>query len=79
MKKRSNLDEWHLYKDCWNGKWKCNLVDSKQWFDISGIILSFHAKKIQQTKVKLIFMLLMLVKLNLISMLLMPQPICEEC
>jgi hypothetical protein len=30
MKKRSNLDERHLYEDCWNGKWKCNLVDPKQ-------------------------------------------------
>jgi hypothetical protein len=29
MKKRSNLDE-----DCWNGKWKCNLADPKQWINI---------------------------------------------
>jgi hypothetical protein len=29
VKKRSNLDEWRLYKDCWNGKWKYNLVDPK--------------------------------------------------
>jgi hypothetical protein len=28
MKKGSNLDEQHLYEDCWNGKWKCNLIDS---------------------------------------------------
>jgi hypothetical protein len=27
VKKGSNLNEWHLYKDCWNGKWKCNLAD----------------------------------------------------
>jgi hypothetical protein len=29
MKKGSNLDEWHLYKDCYNNKWKCNLVEPK--------------------------------------------------
>jgi hypothetical protein len=29
MKKGSNLDERHLYEDCWNGKWKCNSVDLK--------------------------------------------------
>jgi hypothetical protein len=27
VKKRSNLNERCLYEDCWNGKWKCNLVD----------------------------------------------------
>jgi hypothetical protein len=26
MKKGSNLDEWLLYEDYWNGKWKCNLA-----------------------------------------------------
>jgi len=54
------------------------LVDLEQWFDISAIILYFHAKKIKQTKVKLVFLLLMLVELKLISMLLMPQTICED-
>jgi hypothetical protein len=29
MKKGSNLDERLLYEDCWNGKWKCNLANSK--------------------------------------------------
>ncbi len=27
VKKGSNSNERHLYEDCWNGKWKCNLVD----------------------------------------------------
>ncbi len=22
-----------LYQDCWLSKWKCNLVDPKQWVD----------------------------------------------
>jgi hypothetical protein len=39
--KRSNLDEQHLYEDCWNGKWKCNLVDLEQWLDISTIFILF--------------------------------------
>jgi hypothetical protein len=35
INKRSNLNEQHLYEDCWNGKWKCNLIDPKSWLDIS--------------------------------------------
>jgi len=34
-----------LYEDCWNGKWKCNFADPKQWLDISTIILSFIVRK----------------------------------
>jgi len=79
MKKRSNLDERHLYEDCWNGKWKCNLADLGQWFDILVFFFLFLLGKIQQTKVKLVFLLLMLVELKLILMLLMFQPICEGC
>ncbi len=30
VKKGSNLDEQHMYEDCWNGKWKCNLANPKQ-------------------------------------------------
>ncbi len=41
VKKKSNLDEQHLYEDCWNGKWKCNLADPKQWVDILSILFSF--------------------------------------
>jgi hypothetical protein len=45
VKKWSNLDQWHLYENCWNGKWKCNLADLKQWLDILAILLSFLAQK----------------------------------
>jgi len=38
------LDE-HLYEDCWNGMWKCNLANPKQWLDISTILLSFPTWK----------------------------------
>jgi len=44
VKERSNLDK-HLYEDCWNGKWKCNLADSKQWLDILIILFSFPTQK----------------------------------
>jgi hypothetical protein len=30
VKKQSNLDEWHLHEDCWNGMWKCNLANPEQ-------------------------------------------------
>jgi hypothetical protein len=39
------LDEQHLYENCWNGKWKCNLVNAKQWLNISTILFSFLAWK----------------------------------
>ncbi len=45
VKKRWNLDEWHLYEDYWNGKWKCNLVDLEQWLDILAILFSFPIRK----------------------------------
>jgi hypothetical protein len=45
VKKGSNLDEQHLYENCWNGKWKCNLLDPKQWLDISTILFSFPTWK----------------------------------
>jgi hypothetical protein len=48
------LDEQHLYEDCWNGKWKCNLVELEQWVDISAIFPLFPFGKIQQTRVKFI-------------------------
>jgi hypothetical protein len=41
VKKRSNLDEQNFYENCWNGKWKCNLVDPEQWLDISIILFFF--------------------------------------
>jgi len=30
VKKESNLDVKHMYEDCCNGKWKCNLANPKQ-------------------------------------------------
>ncbi len=45
MKKRSYLDECHLYEDCWNGKWKFNITNLDQWLDILAIISSFLAWK----------------------------------
>jgi hypothetical protein len=33
-----------LYQDCWLSKWKCNLVDKKQWVDNSFIEFLFLAK-----------------------------------
>jgi hypothetical protein len=44
VKKGPILDERHLYEDCCNGKWKCNLTDPKQWLDISTIFFSFPAR-----------------------------------
>jgi hypothetical protein len=32
--KKIKDDEQSLYEDYWNGKWKCNLVDLEQWFNI---------------------------------------------
>ncbi len=41
VKKGSNLNEQHLYEDCWNNKWKCNLVDLEHWLHISNVLLFF--------------------------------------
>jgi hypothetical protein len=79
VKKGLNLDEWHLYQDCYNDKWKCNLTNLKQWFDISTILFYFFVQKNTTTKAKQIFLLFVLIELKLISMLLMSQPICEGC
>jgi hypothetical protein len=48
-KKGSNLDEWRLYEDCWNSKWKCNLANVEQWFKIS-VLFSFPSWKIITNK-----------------------------
>ncbi len=45
MKKASNLDEQHLYEDCWNGKWKCNLIDLEWWLKILVVLSSFPTWK----------------------------------
>jgi hypothetical protein len=45
VKKGSKLNERHLYVDCWNGKWKCNLTYLEKWLDISTIFLKNYAQK----------------------------------
>jgi len=45
VKKGSKLNERHLYVNCWNGKWKCNLAYLEQWLDISAICFSFSVQK----------------------------------
>jgi threonine/homoserine/homoserine lactone efflux protein len=50
------LDEQHLYENCWNGKWKCNLANPKQWFAISTIFFSFLAQKNTTNKSQIIIL-----------------------
>jgi len=50
VKKGSNLDEQHLYENCWNGKWKCNLANPKQWLDISTIFFCSCLEKYNKQK-----------------------------
>ncbi len=45
VKKGTKLDEQHMYKDCQNGKWKCNFVDPEQWLDISFVLFYFQPEK----------------------------------
>jgi hypothetical protein len=45
MKKGAENDR-ELYQDYWVNKWKCNLVDPKQWVDILSILFSFLARNI---------------------------------
>jgi hypothetical protein len=37
--KKGTRNDRELYHDCKVNKWKCNLVDPKQWVDISSILL----------------------------------------
>jgi hypothetical protein len=39
-----------LYEDCWNGNWKCNLANPKQWHDILPILSSFFVQKNRTNK-----------------------------
>jgi hypothetical protein len=43
VKKGAKNDE-ELYHDCWLNKWKCNLVDPKQWVEISFVMFFFLAR-----------------------------------
>jgi hypothetical protein len=33
-----------MYENFQNGKWKCNLIDPKQWFDIFAILFFFSVR-----------------------------------
>ncbi len=41
--KKGACNDAKLFWDCWEGKWKCNLV--MQWVDIDTIAFSFPTKK----------------------------------
>jgi len=58
---------------------KCNLANPKQWLDISTILLSFPTRKNTTNKNQITIATTYDVELTLVSMLLMPQPICEGC
>ncbi len=34
-----------FYQNCWQGRWKCNLVDLIQWVDIDSLAFSFLVRK----------------------------------
>ncbi len=44
LKKGAHNDA-KLYKDLWQGRWKCNSIDPMQWVDIDFITFSFHVRK----------------------------------
>jgi hypothetical protein len=48
--KKIKDDQQSLYEDYWNGKWKCDLVDPKQWFNILIVFFCFLLRKIQLKK-----------------------------
>jgi hypothetical protein len=56
MKKGSNSNEWRLYENCRNGKWKCNLVDLEKWFNISTFHFYFYAWKNTMNKSQIIIL-----------------------
>ncbi len=43
--KRRECNNVNFYKDYWQGRWKCNLVNPMQWVDINSIIFLFLARK----------------------------------
>jgi hypothetical protein len=43
--KKKKHNDVKLYRGCWEGKWKCNLLDPMQWVDIVFIMFSFPTKK----------------------------------
>jgi hypothetical protein len=79
MKKRENLDKWHLYGDCWNGKWKCNLAYQSSGSKFQLLFFLFLFEKIRHTQVKLLFFIVILLKQKRILTLLMHLIIREVC
>jgi hypothetical protein len=43
--KKGACNDVELYQDCWEVKWKCNLVDPMQWVNIDFIMFSFPTRK----------------------------------
>ncbi len=79
MKKGANMDEWHLYEDYWNGKWKSNFVDPKQWFDISSILFWFPTWKKILNNSQISIPIACVSRVKVYLMLLMHLVMCEEC
>ncbi len=74
--KKIKDDEQSLYEDYWNGKWKCNLVDLEQWFNILVVIFLFLTQK---NTTQFLLLLVVLLQLKSILMLPMHQVIYEGC
>jgi hypothetical protein len=56
-----------MFEDCWNGMWKCNLINPKQGLDISTILLSFHVQKntTNKSQINILATHVSIVKVNL--------------
>jgi len=74
--KKINDDELSLYEDYWNGKWKCNLIDPEQWFNILVVVFLFLTQK---NTIQFLLLLVVLLQLKSILMLPMHQVIYEGC
>ncbi len=67
VKEGSNLDAQHLYEDCWNGKWKCNLSNLEQWLDILTILFCFptHKNTMKKSQINILVTYASRAKVNL--------------
>jgi hypothetical protein len=80
MKKGTNLDEQHLYDDCWNGKWKCNFVILEQWLNISFVLFLFQAWKIISNKNQITILIACASRVEVnFDVKLMHLAMCERC
>ncbi len=43
--KKGTCNDVELYQNCWEGKWKCKLVNPMQWVDIDYVVFSFPTRK----------------------------------